>query len=188
MFESLKGIFSPRKKGESKKIDLSEIQKGETLLEARGIVKKFPGVWRQLILDHVDFDIKAGEVHGLLGENGAGKTVLANILSGFYSLTEGEILVRGEPVEIESPRDAINLGIGMVHQELPLAKRFTVAENIALALEEPGFSQPISKVNKKAKKLSDRYNLNVDPEVRIDKLSAGEQQRVEILKALYFEP
>ncbi len=158
------------------------------LLEAKGIVKQFPSVWKELILDNVDFDLKAGEVHGLLGENGAGKTVLANILSGFYSLTEGEIFVRGEKVSIDSPDDALKLGIGMVHQELSLAKRFTVAENIALSLPEPGFSHPMSKVEKKAKELSDKYDFGINPKARVGDLSAGEQQRVEIIKALYYEP
>ncbi|MEA1905125.1 MAG: ABC transporter ATP-binding protein, partial [Candidatus Hadarchaeota archaeon] len=163
-------------------------RKGETLLRVEGIIKRFPGVWRQLILDHVDFDVKAGEIHGLLGENGAGKTVLANIMSGFYSLTEGQIYVRGKHVSIKSPSDALELGIEMVHQELSLADRFTVAENIALALPAPSYSLPISKVEKRAEKLSKEYGLKVDPKAEVGELSAGEQQRVEILKALCYEP
>lgn len=168
--------------------DFEKPDRGETLLEAKGIEKSFPGVWRKLILDNVDFDLKAGEVHGLLGENGAGKTVLANILSGFYRQTKGEIEVRGEPVSIDSPDDALRLGIGMVHQELSLAKRFTVAENISLALPEPGFSHPLPKVERKTKELSQKYDFGIDPKAKVGNLSAGEQQRVEILKSLYYEP
>lgn len=189
MFESSLGIFlNSESKKEKHELGLKDVKKGDTLLEAKGIVKQFPGVWRQLILDNVDFDIEAGEVHGLLGENGAGKTVLANILSGFYSLTEGEIYVYGNKVSINSPRDALDLGIGMVHQELSLAKRYTVAENIALALSESSYSHPIAKVERRAQELSDRYGLGIDPKSRVKDLSAGEQQRVEILKALYYEP
>ncbi len=187
MTNFLNKLFSSGKTEKHKK-KTKKPQKGEKLLEANGIVKQFPGVWRELILDNVDFDLKAGEVHGLLGENGAGKTVLANILSGFYSLTEGEIIFRGDPVSIESPDDALRLGIGMVHQELSLAKRFTVAENISLALPEPGFSHPIPKVEKKTEKLSRKYDFGINPSSRVGDLSAGEQQRVEILKALYYEP
>ncbi len=187
MLDFLENLFSAK---ESKRefSDLEGPVEGETLLEAKGIEKSFPGVWRKLILDNVDFDLKAGEVHGLLGENGAGKTVLANILSGFYSQTEGEIFVRGEPVTIESPDDALRLGIGMVHQELSLAKRFTVAENISLALPDPGFSHPLSKVERRTKELSQKYGFGIDPKARVGDLSAGEQQRVEIIKSLYYEP
>ena len=88
---------------------------GEILLEARGLSKGFPGVWEHLILDHLDFDVRAGEVHTLLGENGAGKTVIANILSGYYDKTEGEVLIRGNPVNLTSPRDGLAHGIAMVH-------------------------------------------------------------------------
>ena len=88
----------------------------EVLLEARGISKGFPGVWEHLILDHIDFDVRAGEVHTLLGENGAGKTVIANILSGYYGKTAGEIRVKGRPVDLQSPRDGLRHGIAMVHQ------------------------------------------------------------------------
>ncbi|MGA0844781.1 MAG: ATP-binding cassette domain-containing protein, partial [Arenicellales bacterium] len=106
------------------------VKKGDVLLEARGLSKGFPGVWEHLILDKLDFDVRAGEVHTLLGENGAGKTVIANILSGYYEKTEGEILVRGVPVHLRSPREGLAHGIAMVHQELMLVPAFTVAENV----------------------------------------------------------
>jgi len=161
---------------------------GEVLVRAEGICKGFPGIWEHLILDHIDFDVRAGEVHALLGENGAGKTVLANILSGFYSLTEGKIYVRGKPVVFKSPRDALRHGIGMVHQEFTLARPLTVAENVALGLSASNFSLPLRQVERRVRELSERYGLKVDPKARIEELSAGEQQRVEILKVLYYEP
>ncbi len=165
-----------------------QAEKGEILLEGKGICKGFPGVWEYLILDHIDFDVRAGEVHTLLGENGAGKTVIANILSGFYSLTEGQICVNGEPVALKSPRDGLEHGIGMVHQELMLVRPFTVAQNVALGLAAPNLSFPLRQVEERISELSQRYQLKVDPRSRIEDLSAGEQQRVEIIKVLYHEP
>lgn len=167
---------------------VKETRKGDILLEGRAICKDFPGVWEHLILDHVDIDIKAGEIHTLLGENGAGKTVIANILSGFYSLTSGEIYVKGKKVFLKSPRDGIRYGIGMVHQELALVKPFTVAQNIALGLSTSDFSFPVYEVEKKVRELSKKYNLFVDPAARVEDLSAGEQQRAEIIKVLYHDP
>ena len=147
----------------------------------RSIVKRFPGV---LAHDHVDFEARPGEIHALLGENGAGKTTLMNILYGIYQPDEGEILIRGSPVAIQSPREAIELGIGMVHQHFRLVPTHTVAENIVLGL--PGqFFFPERAARQKIKEFSERYNLIVDPEARIWQLSAGEQQRVEVIKALY---
>lgn len=160
----------------------------EVLLEARGLCKGFPGVWEYLILDHVDFEVRAGEVHALLGENGAGKTVIANILSGFYSLSEGQLYVKGQPVRLRSPRDGLKHGIGMVHQELMLVPTFTVAENVALGLEASNLSFPLRTVERRVRELSERYNLPVNPRARIEDLSAGEQQRVEIIKVLYHDP
>lgn len=157
-------------------------------MRAEGIVKGFPGIWEHLILDHINFDVKSSEVHALLGENGAGKTVLANILSGFYSLTDGRIYVRGKQVSIKSPSDALKLGIGMVHQEFTCARPLTVAENVALGLRASNFSFPFREVEKKLKELSERYGIKVDPKAKIEELSAGEQQRVEIIKVLYYEP
>ena len=145
------------------------------------IVKRFPGV---LANDHISFEARAGEIHALLGENGAGKTTLMNILYGIYHTDEGEISVKGRPVTIRSPRDAINLGIGMVHQHYRLVSTHTVAENVVLGL--PGnFFFPERSARRKLDEFSQKYGLSVDPEARIWQLSAGEQQRVEIIKALY---
>ena len=105
-------------------------------LEARGIVKRFPGV---LANDHVDFELRPGEIHALLGENGAGKSTLMNILAGLYRPDEGEIRVDGRPVVFRSPRDAIEAGLGMVHQHFTLVPSQTVTENILLGLDQPRF-------------------------------------------------
>jgi len=158
------------------------------LLAACAITKGFPGVWEHLILDHIDFDVRAGEVHTLLGENGAGKTVIANILSGYYAKTGGEVRVNGEVVNLTSPRDGLAHGIAMVHQELMLVPAFTVTQNVMVGLDAPAFSFEIHAVEDKLAALSARYGLQVDPGARVENLSAGEQQRVEILKVLYHEP
>ena len=164
-------------------------KKGEILIKAENVVKGFPGVWEHLILDHINFDVRAGEVHALLGENGAGKTVLANILSGFYVITSGQIYVRGKPVKFNSPRDALEHGIAMVHQEFTLVPTLTVAENIALGLKEyNSLSFPLKEVERKLAELSERYGLKVDPKAKVEDLSAGERQRAEIMKVLYWEP
>jgi len=164
-------------------------EKGEILIKAENVVKGFPGVWEHLILDHINFDVRAGEVHALLGENGAGKTVLANILSGFYVITSGQIYVRGKPVKFNSPRDALEHGIAMVHQEFTLVPTLTVAENIALGLKEySSLSFPLKEVERKLAELSERYGLKVDPKAKVEDLSAGERQRAEIMKVLYWEP
>ncbi|HIQ06748.1 MAG TPA: ABC transporter ATP-binding protein, partial [Anaerolineae bacterium] len=148
----------------------------------RGIVKRFPGV---LANDHIDFDVQAGEIHALLGENGAGKSTLMNILSGLYRADEGEIYLHGHRAAIYSPRDAINLGIGMVHQHFMLVQPQTVAENIILGLQEPRFVLNMERAEREITALSERYGLHVDPKAYIWQLSVGEQQRVEILKLLY---
>jgi len=163
-------------------------EKGQVLLRAEKVVKGFPGVWEHLILDEVDFDVRSGEVHVILGENGAGKTVLANILSGFYVASKGRIYVRGKPVVLNSPEDALKVGVGMVHQEFTLVRPLTVAENVALGLKKNSLSFPISEVERKLNELSERYKLKVDPRARVEDLSVGEQQRAEILKVLYHEP
>ncbi len=166
----------------------ASVAKGEILLEARGLSKGFPGVWDHLILDRLDFDVRAGEVHTLLGENGAGKTVIANILSGYYGKTEGEIRVQGKPVNFQSPRDGLAHGIAMVHQELMLVPAFTVAQNVMVGLNAPAFSFRLDEVERRLDELVAHYGLQVDPRALVEDLSAGEQQRVEILKVLFHEP
>jgi simple sugar transport system ATP-binding protein len=152
-------------------------------LEMRGISKRFPGV---LANDHVDFDVKSGEVHALLGENGAGKSTLMKILYGMYHPDEGEILLNGQPVTIASPTDAINFGIGMIHQHFMLVQTLTVAENVALGLPSTrGLLTDLDRVSKRILELAKIYGLKIDPDAYIWQLSVGQQQRVEIVKALY---
>ena len=152
-------------------------------LEMRGITKRFPGV---LASDHVDFDVKSGEVHALLGENGAGKSTLMKILYGLYHPDEGEILLNGKPVSISSPNDSINLGIGMIHQHFMLVQTLTVAENVALGLPSSrGALTDLDRVSKRIIELAEIYGLKIDPSAYIWQLSVGQQQRVEIIKALY---
>lgn len=151
-------------------------------VEMRGITKQFPGV---LANDHVDFDLRAGEIHALLGENGAGKSTLMNILTGLYHPDEGSIRVHGQQVEFRSPKDAIQHGIGMVHQHFMLVPTQSVTENILLGLDEPRFRMNLSHYHSVIADLADQYGLHVDPKVKIWQLSVGEQQRVEILKTLY---
>jgi general nucleoside transport system ATP-binding protein len=153
------------------------------LLELRGITKRFPGV---VANDHVDFELAKGEVHALLGENGAGKSTLMNILYGLYHPDEGEIRLEGKPVQIGSPRDAIDLGIGMVHQHFMLIPVMTVAENIVLAVEPTrGPLLDVDTAEERVRELSAQFGLAVRPEARVASISVGMQQRVEILKALY---
>jgi simple sugar transport system ATP-binding protein len=166
--------------------DLKKLPSGQArieTLEMHGISKRFPGV---LANDHVDFDVTSGEVHALLGENGAGKSTLMKILYGMYHPDEGEILLNGKPVTIASPNDAINLGIGMIHQHFMLVQTLTVAENVALGL--PSSRGPLTdmdRVSKRILELAKIYGLKIDPEAYIWQLSVGQQQRVEIIKALY---
>ena len=153
----------------------------------RGIVKRFPGV---LANDRVDFDADAGEVHALLGENGAGKSTLSNILTGLYRPDAGEIFLDGEPVQFHSPRDALDARIFMVHQHFRLVEPFTVAENVVLGDhrgEGRTFRLRHRAIEERVAELSKRYGLAVDPRARVWQLPLGEQQRVEILKALYRE-
>jgi simple sugar transport system ATP-binding protein len=152
-----------------------------------GIVKRFPGV---IANDGADFEAAAGEVHALLGENGAGKSTLSNILTGLYRPDEGEIRLYGERAEFHSPRDALDAGICMVHQHFRLVEPFTVAENVILGDhrgEGRAFRVHPRVVERRVAELGERYRLAVDPRARIWQLSVGEQQRVEILKALYRE-
>src|SRR3982751_3213531 len=154
------------------------------LLELRGITKRFPGV---LANDDVNFDLRSGEVHALLGENGAGKSTLMNILYGLYTPDEGEILLHGNPIELGSTRAAIEHGIGMVHQHFMLIPVMTVAENIVLATEprHAGVLLDYDAAHKRVRELSERYGLAVNPDARVDRITVGQQQRVEILKALF---
>jgi ABC-type uncharacterized transport system ATPase subunit len=159
------------------------VQSEAPALELRGITKRFGPV---VANDRIDFDLRPGEVHALLGENGAGKSTLMSILYGLYSPDEGEIRVNGEPVEVDSPSRAIDLGIGMVHQHFMLVPVMTVTENIVLG-EEPtrGALLDTREGARRVKELSDRYGLAVDPDAVIEQVSVGMQQRVEILKTLY---
>jgi simple sugar transport system ATP-binding protein len=153
------------------------------LLEMRNITKQFPGV---LANDDVSFDVLAGEVHTLLGENGAGKSTLMKILFGLYQPDGGEIRLKGEPTPISSPTSAIEHHVGMVHQHFMLVPSLTVAENVALGLPSArGLRTDLDAVSERIVEISDRYGLSVDPSVEIWKLSVGERQRVEIIKALY---
>jgi simple sugar transport system ATP-binding protein len=153
----------------------------------RGIVKRFPGV---VANDGVDFEAARGEVHALLGENGAGKSTLSHVLTGLYRPDAGTIELHGEPVEFHSPREAIEAGVCMVHQHFRLVEPFTVAENVILGdTRGAGRSFRIEPraVERKVRELGERYGLPVDPRAKVWQLSVGEQQRVEILKALYQE-
>ena len=151
-------------------------------VQMRGITKRFPGV---LANDHVDLEVYPGEVMALLGENGAGKSTLMNILSGLYRPDEGQIFIHGRPVHFHSPRDAIEHGIGMVHQHFMLVETLTVAENVILGHRSVGWVPRLDRVRREIEELSEQYGLRVDPEAYIWQLSVGEQQRVEILKLLY---
>lgn len=153
------------------------------VVEMRGITKRFPGI---LANDHVNLSLKAGEIHALLGENGAGKSTLMSILSGSYHADEGSILIRGREERINSPNRAHELGIGMVHQHFQLIGKYTVTENIMLGAESRKFGfLDRAEARRRVGELSDRYGLNVDPDARIDDITVGMQQRVEILKVLY---
>ena len=153
------------------------------VIEMKGIGKSFPGVRAN---DNIDLEIKKGEIHVLLGENGAGKSTLMNILYGLYTPDEGEIFVKGKEVKISNPNVAISLGIGMVHQHFMLVPPFTVAENIVLGSEpKKGLMLDLDKAIKDVKELSNKYELHVDPYAKIQDISVGMQQRVEILKTLY---
>lgn len=180
------------------------------ILEMEAIYKTFPGV---VANEHVDFDVRQGEIHGLLGENGAGKSTLMKVLFGLYSAEDGIIRYEGEPVQISSPQDAIDTGLGMVHQHFQLIPKLTVTENVVLGLresypalhgtddEDSGLGKvlsdgPVGRLarwlsyddtleNERVASVAAEYGIDIDPETRVDNLDVGEQQRVEILKALY---
>ena len=152
------------------------------LLEMQQICKAFSGVYAN---DHVDLTVEKGEIHALLGENGAGKTTLMNILFGIYSADSGQILWKGQPVRFASPKDAIAAGIGMVQQHFSLVRKMTVLDNIILNLRDNRFVLDRKQARQRVRALAEKYGLTVDPDAQVDSLSVGEQQRVEILKALY---
>jgi simple sugar transport system ATP-binding protein len=156
------------------------------VLELRGITKRFPGV---LANDHIDLTLEKGEIHALLGENGAGKTTLMNILYGLYQPDEGEIFVKGKKLIVHSPTDAINAGIGMVHQHFMLIPVFTVTENVMLGDEMTKAAGVLDRAaaGQRVKKISEDFQLAVHPEAFISELPVGVQQRVEIIKLLYRE-
>src|SRR6266542_2716875 len=154
------------------------------VLELRGITKSFPGI---LANDHVDFDLLPAEVHALLGENGAGKSTLMSILYGLYHPDEGEIRINGKQIAFRSAKDAIDAGIGMVHQHFMLVPVMTVAENIVLATE-PTHARVLldyDSARSRVRDLANTFKFAVDPDERIENITVGQQQRVEILKALY---
>ncbi len=166
--------------------DSNTLPSGQTridLLEMRGITKCFPGV---LANDNIDFDVHASEVHALLGENGAGKSTLMKVLYGMYKQDEGDIYINNRLVNISSPTDAIKHGIGMIHQHFMLVPTLTVAENVALGLPSSrGPLTDLKRVTESILELARIYGLQIDPDAYIWQLSVGQQQRVEIIKALY---
>ncbi len=165
--------------GIAEKVQAEKFQK--LPLELKGITKKFPGI---IANDNVEFTLREGEIHTILGENGAGKSTLMNIIAGLYPADMGEIKVFGESVNFTNPRQAIEKSIGMVFQHFMLVRNHTVAENIILGM--PGVvTLELKKVHQQIRDISERYELFVDPEKKIQELSVGEQQRVEIVKVLF---
>ncbi|MBL8055846.1 MAG: ABC transporter ATP-binding protein [Anaerolineales bacterium] len=154
------------------------------ILELRGITKRFPGV---LANDHIDLTLNQGEILALLGENGAGKSTLMNVLYGLYQPDEGEIVVRGKPIKVHSPNDAIGAGIGMVHQHFMLVPVLTVTENVMLGVEplRGGVFLDRRQTAARIRQISEQFSLPVDPDAYIKDLPVGLQQRVEIIKLLY---
>jgi simple sugar transport system ATP-binding protein len=155
-------------------------------IEMKSITKKFPPA--TIALDNVNFSVKKAEIHCLLGENGAGKTTLMNILYGLIKADSGDVFIEGKLTKIDSPKDAIELGIGMVHQHFSLVPANSVAENIALGQPSVSYLFPLKTVKKTIETLSGRYGLSVNSDAKIWQLSAGEQQRVEILKVISKNP
>ncbi len=161
---------------------LEQIKRGDIVLAAKGITKRFPGV---IANDQIDFEIKAGEIHAVLGENGAGKSTLMKILFGQYQPDEGEIYVGGKQVKFKSPLDAIDLGIGMVHQHRKLVPAHTVIDNIILGHPGAGKILDLKRATREINDLCDKFGFSIDLKAKVWQLSEGEKQVVEILKALY---
>ena len=151
-------------------------------LSAQNVTKRFPGV---IANQHVNFDVAPGEVHTLLGENGAGKSTLASLLSGLYRPDEGSVLRNGKEVRLSSPRSGLSHGIAMVHQHFRLVDRFTVAENVVLGSKGLSFVLQPKDIEAKVSEVSEKFGLPLDPRAVVGELSAGQRQRVEIVKALY---
>ncbi len=162
---------------------VSHMDEGTVVVQMKDIVKKFGDFTAN---DHINLTVHKGEVHAILGENGAGKSTMMNVLCGLYKPTSGQILINGKEVQFSSPKDAINIGIGMVHQHFMLIQPFTVTENIILGMEPvKGLVVDRETAKKKVLELSERYAMKVDPDAKIEDISVGMQQRVEILKVLY---
>jgi simple sugar transport system ATP-binding protein len=162
--------MNPPEEGQVKKGPLEGIKRGETVLEARGITKRFPGV---VANDQINFEIKAGEIHAILGENGAGKTTLMNILFGLYQPDEGEIFISGKGVKFRSPLDAIDMGIGMVHQHRKLIPAHTVIENIILGHPNAGKILNLNRAGEEINVLCERYGFYIDLKAKVWQLSEG---------------
>lgn len=163
---------------------MSEVQSDKLAVEMKSITKQFGDFTAN---NNISLDVKKGEIHALLGENGAGKSTLMNVLYGLYTPTSGEIYINGEKKDIKDPNDAIKNGLGMVHQHFMLVEPFTVVENIILGMEptKKGGALDIKTARKNVMEISERYGLKIDPDEKVENISVGMQQRVEILKALY---
>ena len=162
---------------------VSHMDTSQVVVEMKDIVKKFGDFTAN---DHIQLKVHKGEVHAILGENGAGKSTMMNVLSGLYKPTSGQIYMNGKPVNFHSPKEASDMGIGMVHQHFMLIRPFTVLDNIILGIE-PVKGVVIDKktAREKIEELSKRYNMSIDLDAKIEDISVGMQQRVEILKVLY---
>ena len=161
----------------------SHMDESTVVISMKDIVKKFGDF---VANDHINLTVHKGEVHAILGENGAGKSTLMNVLCGLYKPTSGQIFINGKEVQFSSPKNAIDMGIGMVHQHLMLIQPFTVTDNIILGVEPTkGLVVDKKTAREKVMELSERYAMKVDPDARIEDISVGMQQRVEILKVLY---
>ena len=162
---------------------VSHMDESTVVIAMKDIVKKFGDFTAN---DHINLTVHKGEVHAFLGEYGAGKSTLMNVLCGLYKPTSGHIELNGKEVTLHSPKDAIDMGIGMVHQHFMLIQPFTVTDNIILGVEPTkGLTVDKKTAREKVLELSERYNMKIDPDAKIEDISVGMQQRVEILKVLY---